>query len=92
VEFDGVRVDAGGKATLLEAKGDYGQFLVNGVPKPFVDWNKMLINKVRTQADTARALGVSLEVHCLQPEVADLVRRALAPFGGVVKVLPEGTP
>ncbi len=92
VEFDGVRVDAAGKPTLLEAKGDYGQFLVNGKPKPYVDWNKMLINKVKKQAETAIALGVPLEVHCLQREVSDILRRDLAKFGPSIKVLPMGAP
>jgi hypothetical protein len=89
VEFDGVRVDAGGRATLLEAKDNYAQFLKP--PKPtteFPNWNSIILNKVTRQAEKARELGLPLEIHCSEREVAERLRGELKRFGQVKVISP----
>jgi hypothetical protein len=81
VEFDGVRVDAGGRATLLEAKDNYAQFLKP--PKPttqFPNWDTVVLNKVTRQARTADRLGLPLEIHCAQRDVAARLKSDLNAF------------
>jgi hypothetical protein len=91
VEFDGVRVDAGGKATLLEAKDHYAQFLgPNGVPKPFVNWGDAMLDKVTRQSEKAVKLGLPLEIHCSEREVADRLTIDLERFPNVTVIGPKG--
>jgi hypothetical protein len=92
VEFDGVRVGEHGNVVLLEAKGDYAQFLLNGVAKPFMNLEEKLIDKVERQARTSTELGLKLEVHCLQPEIAAILRAALFRYSSSVEVFPQGDP
>jgi hypothetical protein len=90
VEFDGLRVDPGGKVTLLEAKDGYAQFLES--PKPttkFPNWKVIVLDKVTRQARKAQEVGLPLEIHCAQPEVAARLTKELQRFASV-KVISAG--